>query len=308
MNFARLRNARGKSFLLIILNLPTVLFFLVILLDLLLLLLFLLVFRLLTRLARVFLSFLLLFLLIRSFGVACRTTETNARQSLKSESETKTRKRRERVERTESNSIRSVHVTSRRTNERTNERTRHRTRHRRLWLLQVWENIRSPRRHRPHVLLREIQNRPLFILRLRFRRVTERHRRPSSSRTDRQDCRLRKPQPSSGSAHHLIASGSRNFASSRRRHRRHRRRRHHRHRHRRRDRRRVVVGFVGGVEYCRRGSVSQSSPSLEREKSARTSNDVSTLFDERTNASNERARLERRYPWRKWAKVTRDGS
>ena len=37
-------------------------------------------------------------------------------------------------------------------------------------------------------------------------------------------------------------------------------------------------------------SVSQSSPSLEREKSARTSNDVSTLFDERTNArqSNER--------------------
>ena len=120
MNFARLRSARGKSFLLIILNLPTVLFFLVILLDLLLLLLFLLVFRLLTRLARVFLSFLLLFLLIRSFGVACRTTETNARQSLKSESETKTRKRRERVERTESNSIRSVHITSRRTNERTN--------------------------------------------------------------------------------------------------------------------------------------------------------------------------------------------
>ena len=53
----------------------------------------------------------------------------------------------------------------------------------------------------------------------------------------------------------------------------------------------IVVGFVGGVEYCRRGSVSQSSQSLhEREKSARTSNDVSTLFDERTNASNERTR------------------
>jgi hypothetical protein len=88
MNFAWLRSARGKSFLLVILNLLTVLFFLVILLDL-LLLLFLLIFRLLTRLARVFLSFLLLFLLIRSFRVACRSCETNARQSLRSESETK---------------------------------------------------------------------------------------------------------------------------------------------------------------------------------------------------------------------------
>jgi len=88
MNFAWLRSARGKSFLLVILNLLTVLFFLVILLDL-LLLLFLLIFRLLTRLARVFLSFLLLFLLIRSFRVTCRSCETNARQSLRSESETK---------------------------------------------------------------------------------------------------------------------------------------------------------------------------------------------------------------------------
>ena len=114
MNFARLRSARGKSFLLIILNLPTVLFFLVILLDLLLLLLFLLVFRLLTRLARVFLSFLLLFLLIRSFGVACRTTETNARQSLKSESETKTRKktRTSRANRIELHSFSSVQFTT----------------------------------------------------------------------------------------------------------------------------------------------------------------------------------------------------
>jgi len=89
MNFAWLRSTRGKSFLLVILNLLTVLFFLVILLDLLLLLLFLLIFRLLTRLARIFLSFLLLFLLIRSFRVTCRSCETNARQSLRSESETK---------------------------------------------------------------------------------------------------------------------------------------------------------------------------------------------------------------------------
>ena len=67
----------------------------------------------------------------------------------------------------------------------------------------------------------------------------------------------------------------------------------------------------GGVEYCRRAS-SQSANSLEPRAGKSKARDVSTVF--RQSSTNGRANASKRAvgalgtAWRKWARVTRDGS